>query len=1006
MPQLHETAAWLAGIDTEVFKRVVDADPQVLLRSDITTADITYRARFVENLLGLFDEEKLLDLDYDLRNRYSNLSHPRIAEQLRPYITDRTKNAIVRRVAIDVAEACQASTLQDELVAVALDETEAIGTRVNAAYAIVKIGDKGAREALMPLALGQAGPDPDNELKGCGFRAVWPDSLSAQNLFFLLTTPRRRSFHGAYARFLSQDLLPHLKPQDLPLALRWVSENVSDHDELSRFGRLASEILSEAWNHLDDPGVTPALAKALLSRLRHSDADLAEVIANSDDNKRRQILEAVIAELVTVKDKLIWLVYLRAPLVQSDDLPWLVERLKGESSADVKQSLAELINRVFDFTKPGHLDVIIEASKTEPLIAEKFSWHLTPVELHSSEAEQQRDRYLEYQEILQPRLEKANEGPSPTEQIPILLDRFEAGDVDAWWRLNLVMTIDPNTGYGDELTFDLTKMPGWKTADDLIKSRITQSALQYLHTGDPCTETWLGTNTIYRPAFAGYRALFLLFNLQPDAITKLPSEIWQRWAPIILAYPIDTDTSTDQPHLSLVELAYQRAKQRILQTLDRLIEQENTESGHLFVLRIIEKCWDGDLAGTLFAKVSDPQLKPSVMGQMLEALIEHGSDEARQYAESLIAERQQQVEQERVKIAARILFSNNPLRSWPVLWELLQEDSVLGKGVIASTVHDFRFDAMKQVPEESLADLYIWLVQQYPYEEDPQYDGVHWIGPDDSAREFRNTILRVLKERGTADAVNAIRKVVQSLSRLEWLRWTLIEAQSQTRRLTWEPVAPQTLLELVQDQEKRLVQNGEQLLSVLIESLQRLESKLQGETPAAIDLWNQLDRTTFRPRDENDFANYVKRHLDDDLKGRGIIVNREVEIRRRTGDARGERTDIHVDAVLPRGGEHDYDVITVIIEAKGCWHGELMTAMETQLNGRYLNDNQCQHGLYLVGWFNCEQWDQNDSRYSSRVRQLQKPELEQFLESQASSLTSDGMVLRPFVINAALRPVR
>ena len=53
--------------------------------------------------------------------------------------------------------------------------------------------------------------------------------------------------------------------------------------------------------------------------------------------------------------------------------------------------------------------------------------------------------------------------------------------------------------------------------------------------------------------------------------------------------------------------------------------------------------------------------------------------------------------------------------------------------------------------------------------------------------------------------------------------------------------------------------------------------------------------------------------------------------------------------------------ITVIIEVKGCWNEKLNTSMKEQLVNRYLKDNTCQHGIYLVGWFDCEQWDKSDS---------------------------------------------
>jgi hypothetical protein len=107
----------------------------------------------------------------------------------------------------------------------------------------------------------------------------------------------------------------------------------------------------------------------------------------------------------------------------------------------------------------------------------------------------------------------------------------------------------------------------------------------------------------------------------------------------------------------------------------------------------------------------------------------------------------------------------------------------------------------------------------------------------------------------------------------------------------------------------------------------------------------------YKPKDENSFSDFVAVHLDEDLRQKGIIVNREVRIHR------GERTDIHVNAVVLIPQEGGYDSVSVIIEVKGCWNLDHDHAMKTQLVDRYLRDNRCQHGLYLVGWFNCEQWD-------------------------------------------------
>ena len=220
------------------------------------------------------------------------------------------------------------------------------------------------------------------------------------------------------------------------------------------------------------------------------------------------------------------------------------------------------------------------------------------------------------------------------------------------------------------------------------------------------------------------------------------------------------------------------------------------------------------------------------------------------------------------------------------------------------------------------------------------------------------------------------------------------------------PPSPAELLELVQKPAARLVQSGEQLLEVLCESINRLESKLQGETPAAFALWDQTDRRRgrerFRPKDENHLSDYVKAHLRDDLSGSGIVALREVQIRRGEGGGKGEHTDIHVVGIITDSRTGERRQVRVIVEVKGCWHRELMTAMETQLVGRYLKDNDCQHGLYVVGWHVCLQWDpQDEARRAVPFASIENART--FLAEQARKLSQEGVVVHSVVINAALR---
>jgi hypothetical protein len=145
----------------------------------------------------------------------------------------------------------------------------------------------------------------------------------------------------------------------------------------------------------------------------------------------------------------------------------------------------------------------------------------------------------------------------------------------------------------------------------------------------------------------------------------------------------------------------------------------------------------------------------------------------------------------------------------------------------------------------------------------------------------------------------------------------------------------------------------------------------------------------------------VKSNLDSLLATRGVIVAREVEIRRGEGAGAGERTDIHVTAVIPGMEAESRDTVRVIIETKGCWNRELQTAMKDQLVGRYLRDNECRHGVYLVGWYLCDQWT-DDAGQRAATPDWSLADARQFFEEQADEMPSD-VSIKAVVLDARLR---
>ncbi len=1002
VPQLHETAAWLSGMNHDVFREIMNADPEVLLQSAAVIADVKDREALVGTLLRLYDEEKLLDWKWGVRGHYKKLSHPCLAEQLRPYICERTKGNIVRQVAINIAEACELQILQDDLANIALDPSQPQLIRKEAACAISRIGDDVTKVKLKPLVFGEAGDDPDDELKGYGLRAVWPDHIMLEELFAVLTPPNENSFYRTYQHFLSENLVQHIQPTDLPLALKWVEEQGSPHNLPHHFERLMDDIMLQAWEYLELPDVLEDFAKVALSRLEHYVAIIGSgtnppfrKIWDNNDEKRHRVIEAIVSLLLPIEEKLIWSI---RPVILDRDIPWMIERLQASKSEQEQQVWAQLIRTAFNWQESGQLDAVLFACENSLILAKEFTWLLEPVELNSPKAQGMKADYLEsqnWEEQKQPLLE-----PPPAKRIVTLLDKCESGNSAAWWRLTMEMTLEPDsTHYDDELESDLTILPGWKEADSITRARIVKAAERYVLEQDPETDEWLGTNILHRPAFAGYKALRLLLQEASDSLFSISAKVWKKWTPIILAYP---DTEGKEHYQKLIKMAYDHAPDEIIQTLMLLIDKENREGDHISIIDKVEPCWDDRLANTLLVKVKDRELNPNCMGCLLNELLKNEVAEAKLFAETLIPLPPPSGEKERLEaiVATHMLMAHAEDAGWSVVWPAIQQDARFGQDVISRVSDGFDRPANsigQKLTEEQAADLYLWLVHQYPYAEDPKYEGFHSVGSRELIADFRDSLLHHLKERGTNQACEAIQRIVDKLPELKWVKRTLLEAQDIARRKTWLPPQPDDILKMARSQKECLVQNGDHLLDVLIESLKRLEEKLQGETPAATDLWNEIDKNIYRPKDENSLSDYVKRHLDEELNPKGIILAREVEIRRGIGSGNGERTDIHVDTVV-----QGYGKVTVIIEVKGCWHTDLDHAMKTQLMERYLKDNFCQHGLYLIGWFNCKQWDDGDYR-KKKSSGDDIDEAQKRFNDQAAELSQQNMQIKAFVLNTALR---
>jgi predicted NACHT family NTPase len=1001
IPQLHETAAWLATMDDSIRAAILKTEPGILLGSDVASADDEAK----EGLVGvLFKQLNSGDIDsLPSRGRLPKLKHPRMADQLRPCILARSKPRNVRLEAINLAEACEVTELAIDLAGVALDRSEDRPVREGAAFYVAHLGSATEKGRLKPLAYLAAEEDPDKELKGCALEACWPERLSAAELFSVLTLPSENGVYGTYSRFLTHRLIENIKPEDLPIALKWVRQQKPRRSLRHSFGELLDEILKIAAKNLGQTGLLGEFSKTILAQMRKLDLETGpdgwlQTIGN-DDQLRLRVVESILNELSQTREgveeapRLMW----GCPLLTPRDFDWLAGRLGQEAKYERQAVLAQWLRRAWNRMDWSQTEKILGLVAKIPAAQEQFSNDLSPIALNSERAKVLREMHESELGLQRFKVEAETPlDPPPSKRVLAVLDQFEGGKTDVFWLLVRELSLKATSRfYENEGATDVTELPGWNEAETSVRDRIVKAAECYVREKDANPDAWFNEpNIVHLPAAAGFKALYLLNKKSPAAFSALPVSVWSKWIPIILDYPVFHEL---EPHTILARKAYEAVPEDTLFWLKKTLDKEKQDPSALNVLAKLGDLWDSRIAGVFLQTATSPEISLNALNQLLKALLKHGEARAVPLATSLLDLRMSADESTREKAlsAAQVLLEHSP-GSWSVLWPLIVADSRFGRVTIAKLAYSCFHSAtpfLNRLSEGQIKDLSCWLLEQYPPEKDQRHPGAHTIGSEEMIAHLRYASIQHLRDRGTSASCSALEGIQGKFPQLG-LSQVLSDAKATTRKKNWRPPTPSELFALADQKDARLVRDGDELLEAVMESLSKLGTKLQGETPLRQFLWNEVAKNSFQPKDEAAFADLVKTHLQADLVSRGIIPKREVEIRR------GQETDIHVDAVAKEDGR-PYETVSVIIETKCSWNAGLEKDMESQLVGRYLRDNQSRHGIYLVGWFTSDKWDDKDYR-RRRLSSSDKSALQERVGAKAAELSKAGIKVRAMILDAGL----
>jgi hypothetical protein len=1028
VPQLAATAAWLAIHYPEILGYMIVHDPEALLLSDLDKVGGEDRESLVKELLQAVERTQLPMRS--IRQRYQKLNHGGLGKQLQTVLLDGTKSFMARYEAVQIAQACELRELVPDLITLATDPTGNVELRSLAAIAIHDLGGAdGLKEKLLPLAQGVSGDDPNDEMKGAALYALFPNHITATELFGLITPHKNESLLGSYDFFLNYQLFERFKPGDYVVALKWVQ--AQDPTSMKRQGRLfkmesfCDNVMWQAWHQLDDSEVLKIFAEVSFARLSEYDSIVGGIHSNefnaelSTNSQRRQALVKELVKLgLASNQETRELGFALRSVVSSDDLDWLVGWLQTETDPPTRAVIIELTRNSYRFARIDHLETLDNARRQHSDLNDAFAWLFEVFALGSDRAKEERERFERYNTSVG-ESEKPVE-PPPAERVRIRLEQSEKGSPQSWSDLHRQLSLHHDatsrTKYSDDA--DVTGYPGWTNAEEALRNRIVDAAERFLTDKniEPKIDECLKGTGITNYLLDGVRALFLLKSAAPQRFEALSHDVWKKWMGAILLFPSSFGESAQ---LALLKDAYRQAPDELLAVFVNRLRFEATVWQHIPVVSLFSELMDPRIAAILIEELKNDDISEEGKKSIVRTLARSNSTEFVSWAfDSITTNAHSRAGDKVLVCAAANMIANHSDVVWDKFWGIVETDPDFGKAVFAELGHlSFSSPFLNQLTDVQLAVLFIWLWEQFPEPQSEQREMVAEWTAGDAIFDLRTHIPNILSKRNTQGACDALKRLVDRFPDFVGLRRMMLDAQERLRTENWIPYAPRYILQLVNNRKARLVANESELLDCIVAVLAELQTDLQSHQAMNEDFWRDVPisfvkkltgwlsgkkhEKFYLPRDEEAFCNVVARYLQKQLASSGVIVNREIVIRPNPG-AKGERTDIHVDAVALAGDKTAYERITVVIEAKGIWNDELETAMQTQLRDQYLNQARSKSGIFLVGYFNCPQWDSNDYRYAnSKGRTLDGTR--QLLEGQAADLSKDGFRIEAVVLDVSLR---
>ena len=822
-PQLHEMLRWLMDMRTDFLKEVAKRQPMLVLMSDLShLSEGEYRS-FATTLLGLDDTHVYSSETRQLRNYRA--THPESKRVLLPYLNNTDLDQYLRRFVFRLLECHGLHGMEEMLVDLAFSECEDSVLRRWAARGIEKLDNVEAKLELKPYALGRE-DDPDDEIKGYALQALWPDHLTAVELFNALTPPKRENLLGSYrVFFIENSIVDDLKSSDLPTALEWVDAQPAHHEMSFALQDLPGKIMRKAWDNRHIPGVLESFAKTALNtdRLRFDglfgrypntyppDKELDEFEnAFVQETQYRRELVLMCLPLLSASDEKVWrLADTWPPIIVPDDLDWLLGLLESETDEMRREQLADLVARLCH----SDIEKVYYASERHPEVKQRTK-HYFVSRLDDPNVISDRKHFRKIKEIKENRKRELAD-VRPFERIQKALKRFEAGETLQW--LNVVNSLGhrPDGSVAPwNFNPDLTAFPLWKFCDKDTHYRVQRAATTYVNEQDSLppgqgNADWFVSRTVPNVEMYGYLALFLLLKESPGTLGALLTKRWERWSKIIVWQPYcnpfdisQTEYRNDVVRLQneLIGRLYRSVPESFLQLFAlHLNAEEMTLESTFSKLDKVESIWDTRIEQILVNGLRDTTLSAETRRHLLDRLLKHQCADAVRIAEECIAKREtDDVEREHLVELSIGLIQSQVAFNWSAVWDAMTSNDEFGRAIVENSAGEIQAGGNfgEHLSARELADLFLWIEERYPSAEDPQIDGAHMVSTREQVGHWRNSLINQIRAKDSQDGLREIRRIIALLPQLEWLNMVRIDLEKAVEESSLLPLAPREVIEL------------------------------------------------------------------------------------------------------------------------------------------------------------------------------------------------------------------